>query len=200
MFVGSLGYTARHSYDWHETSTDVGLKWFVGVGPLGTTKGKYTQYQILDGLPRYLDATGESPYATPYIHAWVCSAARCRLREIMECAGRGQTYYCDTDGILVSEEGRDNIRNMYGIYGSSVGDITQRFLPGPASVYGKKNYRIGDNVIAAGVVVMDLLREPKVRNIQYTGGEVLATGEVRPYNSTCEDTGEQCARWVNTFS
>jgi hypothetical protein len=51
------------------------------------------------------EVTGETEESIPAMAAWITSAGRMRLLEAIRAAGWAETYYCDTDAVMVSNIG-----------------------------------------------------------------------------------------------
>ena len=186
VWNAGIGYTARYLYEWRDCPSPMGHDYYLGIGPHSELPGKYTHYKIVDKRAAYLNKTGESEYAMPVLHAWISSAARMLLLWFMETLDKQECWYCDTDGLLISERAYDFAVKHCMIGGSHLGALVRRSDPGPATIYGCKSYRLGDYVIASGALKKDRFKVPHVKNYVYSGGVTLDTGYTRPYNATIE--------------
>lgn len=221
MFNASLGYTARQKYDWHPWETQIGFPYWLGIARSPLDGETPVQAQKLDDERRWLRIDGEPREAMPFIHAAITSYARIRLLEIFEAAGRENVLYCDTDGLLVTQDGAMLLEDDHSQDGGYPFGLVQRFEPGRAFIQGQKSYRVGDQIIHAGVVdtrtsalAMDAdaiacgvdwddTKEPpknrKVRVLTCKTGRPSLDGKVSPFRFECEDTGDQNERWANVM-
>jgi hypothetical protein len=71
---------------------------------------KRTSYRALCGLVQELKQTGESRDSFPAIAAHVTANGRMLLWEAMQTAGEGNYSYCDTDSLLVNNEGLQRLK------------------------------------------------------------------------------------------
>jgi hypothetical protein len=221
MFNASLGYTARQKYEWQPWNTHIGFQYWMGIATSPEDHASPVQAQKLDAERRWLRVDGEPREAMPYLHATVCSYARATLLEIFGAAGRENVLYCDTDGLLVTSAGADRLR------WSSVHDkgydygLVERFAPGCAYIQGQKSYRVGDQIVHAGVV--DTRRSAlaveddaiavnvdedatpgakskrTVRVLTCKTGRPSLDGRVSPFRFDCQDSGDQNERWINVM-
>jgi hypothetical protein len=90
-----------------------------------------------------------SKYAFYPIAAWVTSYARIRLYNLIKRAGEGHVFYCDTDSLMVDEEGLKRLQ-----------DEVQPGVPGKLKVekeakevviYGPKDYELDGTSVVKGV-------------------------------------------------
>ena len=91
---------------------------------------------------RYLVARiGEKPYTSPAIAGAITAGARMYLWESMLQAGRGNVLYCDTDSMILSEQG---LLNMSGqVSPSALGKWKLAQLSDFVAIYGAKDYAFG---------------------------------------------------------
>jgi hypothetical protein len=219
MFNASLGYTARQKYEWQPWETHIGFPYWLGIASSPEDHQTPVQAQKLDAERRWLRVDGEPREAMPFLHATICSYARVRLLEIFEAAGRENVLYCDTDGVLVSSVGAGRLStSIAGKFEWGFG-LVERFKPGRAFIQGKKSYRVGDQIIHAGVVDtrrsslaepwdriavgQDVDTTPGAKDKRVTRvltcktGRPSLDGRVSPFLFECEDSGDQNERWVN---
>lgn len=243
MFNASLGYTARQKYEWQPWDTQIGFKYWIGVASNPEQRGRMmagdgdacelegddcgpvspspVQAQKLDTERRWLRVDGEPREAMPFIHATVCSYARVLLLDIFNVAGRCNVIYCDTDGLLVTLDGFMHLTKQTGDERKLWFGLVQRFEPGRAFIQGQKSYRVGDQIIHAGVV--DTRRSSlaveedaiavnvdedatpgqknkrTVRVLTCKTGRPSLDGRVEPFRFDCHDTGDQNERWINVM-
>lgn len=196
-FNASLGYSARRKYEWIPWPNDLPHKWAIGITPAPDKSSLAVPCQILNGVGEWLRIGGEPRDAMPFLHATICSYARCKLLEIFDAAGRGEVLYCDTDGVLVTDEGLRKLQGSHLMSGNEPGQLVVRFPAGQCRIQGQKNYRLGENVVHSGVV---MTRQNRVLNkevLTCATGRMNADGKVEPFTFRCEDEGGEMARWVN---
>lgn len=197
MFNSSLGYTARRKYDWLPWEHDMGYRWWMGstVAP-DETKSSVSAH-ILDYDSEWLRIGGEPRDAQPFLHATICSHARIKLMNICDIAGAGNVVYVDTDGLLVTQAGRDKLYASYHVKEDAFGKLVQRFSGFNAYVNGLKNYRVGDNAVCAGL--------PKTRRSQFSDSIVLKVpngiadtkGKVAPFRMRLNAEWLKKGKYVN---
>lgn len=181
IFNASLGYTAREKYDWVPWHCQLGHPYWIGTTINPEDRNGVVSAQKLDEEKRWLKIDGEPREAMPFLHATICSYARALLLRIMRDAGAGETLYCDTDGVLVTTCGVNNLRDAGRGADCYRYGLVRRFKPGACRIQGQKSYSVGTAVIQSGV--------PKTR---YDGtlkrsvpttdtGRVAADGRIVPY-------------------
>jgi hypothetical protein len=88
-------------------------------------------------------------YASPALAASVTAAARVYLWLLMKAAGRNNVYYCDTDSLIVNEEGLRKLRPF--INPSQLGLLKLEGETDYLEVRGVKNYVFGKEEKVAGL-------------------------------------------------
>ena len=87
-------------------------------------------------------------YYAPIINALVTAKARTTIYEEMKKI-KGEIYYIDTDGIVTSDE---TIKRSTEIkYGKELGEWKKEKENQEANIYGRKTYRIGEEIRMSGV-------------------------------------------------
>lgn len=140
-----------HAYDecWEECTPDyndpISGSW---LGPDG--RGGLTEWTALGGQVSRRLRTGLAWHAVPEIPLWIWSLGRCWLWERIDCAGREEVLYADTDGLICTERGYDRLGAAGFIRSNEWGQL--RLVRGPVDVeiLGPKQLRIGDELIQAG--------------------------------------------------
>lgn len=94
---------------------------------------------------------GFSDGAVPAITAAICAAGRERLMRVMRCAGVENVYYCDTDSVIVSDYGVENLTLAGWVRPGEWGYLQHVESSADCEIYGVKRYRIGNRVREAGV-------------------------------------------------
>lgn len=200
IFNGSLGYTARQKYELKPWFADCDRDWWFGHTSAPDHSAPIVQAQVLDGVKEWLKIGGEPREAMPFLHATICSWARVNLLDIFAWAGRDWIYYCDTDGVLVDYRGYANLLDSPGLIGNLPGQLSERWKSGPCTINGQKNYRLGDNVVCAGLV--------RTRHSEWAAKTVLSTptgqssaeGIVTPFEMRCKDVGDEEPKYANEIA
>lgn len=78
--------------------------------------------------------------AVPAIASWVCSAARMRLLQMIRCAGWGDTYYCDTDALMVSSAGYSRLLESGWVRDGEPGYLRIKNVSNEVEIHGIKAY------------------------------------------------------------
>jgi hypothetical protein len=88
-------------------------------------------------------------HSMPRIPAKVCSVARMRLQELMDIAGHRHYYSCDTDSLIVDQEGMENLEraNQFS------DDLGMLGMKGPedGEIFANKEYTFGDAIKRKGI-------------------------------------------------
>ena len=181
LFNSTLGYTARKKYQMVPWETHSGRRWFIGVTSNPEGGGNPVQCQILNGQAEWLRVGGEPREAIPFLHATITSYARMRLWDIMDKAGRENVYYVDTDGLLLNMTGVCQLTAKGYIEPGTEGKLQERLKPGRCVINGQKSYRLGKQVICAGLVMeAHATWAPKLTTETPTG-TIDEDGMVTPY-------------------
>ena len=104
------------------------------------------------------------------IPCFISAYARLHLGYLMDVAGKGNFYYCDTDSIFVNEEGYKNIRNR-GFLGSKLG-LLKVEDEGYLNIKGCKDYQFikGLSYDHTGITGYDEL--VKVKGVKKSAEEI----------------------------
>ena len=81
--------------------------------------------------------------------AWCTSYGRLRLWELIRKAGRDHVYYCDTDGLIVDEEGLQRLQDE--ISPGTPGKLRVKKEIQHATIYGLKHYELDGEEHIGGV-------------------------------------------------
>jgi len=106
-------------------------------------------FRQLGGLVQELEHEPESRESCPAIAAYVTSYARLRLWQLIEMAGRENTYYVDTDSLVVNDAGRERLAGE--IDPDVIGMLKLEKVARRIELRGAKDYTIGDVVKIKGV-------------------------------------------------
>lgn len=187
VFNASLGYTARSKYEWQPWLCQLGCRYWLGTTNHPEEKGQAVAAQVLDGEKRWLKIAGEPYEAIPYLHATICSYARVKLLEIFDFAGRENVLYCDTDGVLLTQGGKEALERQPGLLGVNPGQLVERFPPGDARINGQKTYRVGRHWIQAGHAKTRYSCLARKRVLTSETGRTNTDGTVTPFRFLYDD-------------
>lgn len=111
--------------------------------------GRKIFHRQLGGLVQVRDDEGESRDSFPAIAAHVTAYARMHLWKLIVLAGPGNTYYCDTDCVVVNVDGRDRLKSQMDKY--KLGALKQVDEYDVITILGNKDYRFGSKSKTKGV-------------------------------------------------
>jgi hypothetical protein len=97
------------------------------------------------------EVTGETEESVPAMAAWITSAGRMRLLEAIRAAGWEETYYCDTDAVIVSKAGAANLLGLSLCADREPGKLRMLGEHRSASLHGIKHYTLDGRTVQAGV-------------------------------------------------
>jgi len=92
---------------------------------------------------------GEAFDAFPAIAATITSAGRLRMWNLMQQAGRDNVFYCDTDALIVNDQGHINLRDR--IDPTRLGALKLVHECRHVELHGKKDYVLDDIVRIKGI-------------------------------------------------
>lgn len=161
-------------------------------------------------LGEVFELTGytESFNSFPAISSHVTAFGRMYLWYLMKIAGHGNYFYCDTDSLIVNEQGLDNLK--LAIHETELGKLKLEHTLSRLTIRGLKDYETDTKTVIKGVrknaelISEGVYRQEqwpsfkgllgstdantyKVKTItkhlsrEYTKGTVTDTGQVRPY-------------------
>lgn len=114
-------------------------------------QGYDTRIRVIAGIAQKQIRAGWGDNAIPSAAAWITSAARWRLLEAIGYAGEGNTYYCDTDSLLVNEAGYARLCTGGFVANDQPGLFKVEFTADHAEINGWKCYRAADKVVCSGL-------------------------------------------------
>lgn len=171
---------------------------------------EWARYRSIAGYTQTEVISSWNYDAIPAIAAWVCSLARMRLLSMMRCASLTETYYCDTDALMVSHEGFLRLNRAGWVREGEPGFLRVKNVSDSVDIHGVKSYdeegrsvRAGQPMLSAGISAgqsyywtrrsaAGACREgraphavriavPHDRAEAYKHGEVCADGTVTPF-------------------
>jgi hypothetical protein len=111
--------------------------------------GMIYKHRALGGLWQMWHDESESRESMPQISAHICSYARLYLWSLMCEAGRENVYYCDTDGLPVSQAGYDRL--LHRIDPNTLGALKLEGTEAWAIYHGPKDYQYPSHTKTKGV-------------------------------------------------
>ncbi|MBA7618688.1 hypothetical protein ES703_26019 [subsurface metagenome] len=169
---------------------------------------RVTKLRYLLGEVFTMSGVGECFDSFPAIAAHVTGYARMYLWSIMQQAGWGNYYYCDTDSLIVNEVGLCKLQSK--ISKTTLGGLKIENVSDTVKLQGLKDYSFGAKIVIKGVrknalclsegvysqekwpsfrgllrsghpedYIVETVTKHLTRN--YTKGDVTPSGVVRPY-------------------
>lgn len=103
--------------------------------------GDYDSHINWFGTNVYESREGESSYSFPACAGAITANARMYLWDIIECAGRENVYYCDTDSIITNDAGAMRVHDM--LNETELGKLKLEKSSPYLNIYGAKDYVLG---------------------------------------------------------
>lgn len=103
----------------------------------------YTRWRSRGWKVEYETAPTDAADTCVAVSAWVSSAARRRLLEMLRAAGEGNVYYCDTDSIWCNENGYDRLKREGYVDPTTPGKLTEVACHPSMIIHGHKTYSAG---------------------------------------------------------
>jgi len=110
---------------------------------------RVTKMRYLLGQVFIMTGHGECFDSFPAIAAHVTAYARLYLWSLMQEAGWGNYYYCDTDSLIVNEKGMRCLKNY--IHSTSLGGLKVVVTSNHVTIRGLKDYSIADKQVIKGI-------------------------------------------------
>lgn len=150
LLVALPGKFAQRQRRWvyaPEHSTDVFYgEWF------GSDKdGCPCRYRAIAGQVYRDEIGGWGTESVPAIAGWVTSEARLKLLAAIRVAGWGDTYYCDTDSIMVSDSGLQRLVAHGDVRHGVLGYLYPKTDRSAVALYGAKHYVEDERTVCAGL-------------------------------------------------
>lgn len=121
-------------------------------------------YEMIDGASGKLEVrlvfgnkvwipVGEKPAYHSFfpLSVWVTAAARVKLWQLIQTAGKSNVFYCDTDSLFVNQSGYDNLAHL--IVSNELGKLDVREKGTSLVIHGAKDYELDDTIRIKGVPV-----------------------------------------------
>ena len=110
---------------------------------------RVSKLRYLLGEVFLMTGVGECFDSFPAIAAHVTGYARMYLWSLMQEAGWGNYYYCDTDSLIVNEVGKWNLQNR--IEKSLLGGLKIDSTGSTVNIHGLKDYSFGAKIVTKGI-------------------------------------------------
>jgi len=111
---------------------------------------------------------GETLQSCPAIAGAITAIARMRLHEFINIAGKENTFYCDTDSLIVNSKGFSNLSPYMDDY--ELGMLALEDESSIVTIHGNKDYEFGDTIRKKGVPASaKLIGENKFQYLQFQG-------------------------------
>ncbi len=150
----------------------------------------------------------EGRHSFPAIASHVTAYARLHLYRLMQIAGFGNFYYCDTDSLFVNQIGKDNLADY--LSNDDLGGLKLEQTTDQIIIHGLKDYITDDKTAIKGIskkakritnILYEQQKWPTLKGMlstgnvdeytvykqtknlyrQYTKGEVMPSGWIRPF-------------------
>jgi hypothetical protein len=106
------------------------------------TDGKVHRFQEIAGAHRMECIEGWGVDSVPAVAAWVCSAARLRLLELLRCARTAECWYTDTDCLFVTNVGYRRLAEAGWVRRGELGYLQLKGCHDWFEPRGIKSYRL----------------------------------------------------------
>jgi hypothetical protein len=120
---------------------------------------KVVSYRQFSGVIQKKIEEGECLNSHPAIAAHVTAFGRMCLWDIIERAGSGHVYYCDTDSVLVDRQGADNLGYVWD--SDELGGLKCEGRYTDIEIWGPKDYVFDNKVKIKGIRKNALLLKPE---------------------------------------
>lgn len=150
MYVSLVGQMAKRQWVWVKDD-DPDCDMLYGEWTGRNSEGQQCRYRAIAGVVEREASQGYAPDTLPAIAAFIASAARVRLLELIEQAGWDHVYYADTDAIMVDDAGRQRLFKDGILSGDTLGAIGIRWGPCDVTLRGIKWYTVDGRLVCAGI-------------------------------------------------
>lgn len=120
----------------------------VSYGFNTVTKERYMIRQIGKNV-MYSAQSGEGYNSFCAVASHVTAYARIFLYELVQLAKRENCFYCDTDSLIVNQEGFNNLEQL--IHPTKLGALKIEGVAGEIEIIAPKHYRFGEKIVRKGI-------------------------------------------------
>ncbi|KKM96567.1 hypothetical protein LCGC14_1176870 [marine sediment metagenome] len=111
--------------------------------------GRRTRLRYLLGEVYELTGYEETRHSFPAIAAHVTAYARLHLWSLIQIAGKHNYYYCDTDSLVINQDGLNNLNSH--IDAARLGALKVENCVQNMTIYGLKDYQAGGKKVLKGI-------------------------------------------------
>jgi hypothetical protein len=127
------------------------------------------------------------------ISAFVTSAARVRMNELRNIAGKRSVYYQGCDGLIVTKDGFDRLDAACEIHQTALGKLKLVEVVNTGEIIGCNDYRLGDRVVIGGrTAQVELGKDGEVLQRKFFGAANLFKGR------SLSEVTEELVEWRRT--
>lgn len=142
---GKFGQRGRH-YDIIDHVDDLDIDVWVDVD-IDTKEVKH--FRKFGGILQLFKDEGESRHSMPAIASHVTAYSRLLLHNLIQTAGKNNTYYVDTDCLVLNKIGYDKVQSYMDEKQLGGLKLEQHFKL--MEIHSPKDYKFGDNVKIKGI-------------------------------------------------
>lgn len=113
--------------------------------------GKLTRYRSVAWNVQKEEVGPNGHESIPSVASYITSLARVELLYLIRTAGYRHVFYCDTDALVVDQEGYDTLRLLGRVDDTRVGYLKHVSEGIDTEILGIKHYRIGGKYACAGI-------------------------------------------------
>ncbi len=150
MIVAGLGKFGATFHQWVDDktvpATEPYCQWVYS-----DKEGRLTRYRSVAWHVQKEEVGANGNEAIPSVASYITSLARVELLYILRYVGYNHVYYCDTDAVVVDQEGYDLLRLFGKVDDTRIGYLKHVSEGVDAEILGIKHYRIGGKYACAGI-------------------------------------------------
>ena len=106
--------------------------------------------------------------SVPAMAGWITSAARMRLAAALECAGRHNVYYVDTDSLICNAQAHIRLLQGGWIKRGQLGFLQEKGIHSTADFFNVKHYALDGEIKCSGMPQGPLTEGPSAGTLWYT--------------------------------
>lgn len=146
-----IGRLCARAKSWIDAPEPLPLgPWRTWYGSAGEGR-KRIRYRSVGWHVQRLEEGGETAESTPALASWIYSIGRMRLWDWMECAGRENVYYVDSDSLHTSTAGGDALRAAGMVAPDTLGALRLQGVYPTLRIGGIRDYATPGRTVRAGV-------------------------------------------------
>lgn len=129
---------------------------------MSATSGEVTHYRAISWATQAKMPGADPEHSWPAVFAFLTAYGREWLGTLIRAAGPGNTLYCATDSLLVTEDGLSRLNDGGFISPGELGQLRVVDTSDSVHILGPMAYRIGNRVVVSGRPVVGLEVSPGV--------------------------------------